>query len=218
MRPLADRRPVESAPPPAWLAGCRAGEPRAIAAMFDELLPVVERVLGRLVGPSPDFEDLVQATFEKAIVGLPRFRGEASVKTWITSIAVHVAQHHLRAGRVRRHLPLELVADERIGAQSPDTERRLDERRLSARLYALLDRISASKRVALLLFAVEGRPVEEVAALMGASQTATRSRVFFARRELRKLIAADPALRDLSETMLGRAATTADAGDEGGER
>jgi RNA polymerase sigma-70 factor (ECF subfamily) len=170
--------------------------------LFDDLRPTVERVLGRLVGPSPDFEDLVQVTFEKAILGLPRFRGEASVKTWITSIAVHVAQHHLRAGRVRRHLPLELVPDERLATPS-DTERHLDERRLSGRLHALLDRITAGKRVALLLFAVEGRSVEEVAALMGASQTATRSRVFFARRELRKLIAADPDLRELAEAMLG---------------
>ena len=32
------------------------------------------------------------------------------------------------------------------------------------------------------------------AALMGASQTATRSRIFFARRELRKLLGADPRL------------------------
>jgi RNA polymerase sigma-70 factor (ECF subfamily) len=174
--------------------------------MFEELLPAVERMLGRLVGPSLDFEDLVQATFEQAIRALPRFRGEASVKTWVTSIAVHVAQHHLRAGRVRRHVPLELVPDERLSPAPSDAELDLDERRLGGRLYALLDRISPPKRVALLLFAIEGRSVEEVAALMGASQTATRSRVFFARRALRKLIAADPALSELAETMLGRRA------------
>jgi RNA polymerase sigma-70 factor (ECF subfamily) len=209
MRPHPERSSREAAAPPAWLPGCRAGEAKAIAAMFEELLPVVERVHGRVVGPSPDLEDLVQATFEEAIRALPRFRGEASVKTWITSIAVHVAQHHLRAGRVRRHVSLELVPDERLrSAPEPhaDSEQRLDERRLSAQLHALLDRITASKRVALLLFAIEGRSVEEVAALMGASQTATRSRVFFARRELRKLIAADPALSELAEGMLGRPA------------
>jgi RNA polymerase sigma-70 factor (ECF subfamily) len=213
MRPDSDRRPLgTAAAPPAWLAACRAGDPRALAAMFDELCPVVERVLGKLLGPTPDLEDLVQLTFEKAIRSLPRFRGEASVKTWVTSIAVHVAQHHLRAGRLRRHVPLEMVPDERVASAPHDAERRLDERRLGARLYALLDRITAAKRVALVLFAVEGLPVEEVAALMGASETATRSRVFFARRELRKLIAADADLAEMAESMLGRRPPAAGGG------
>ena len=38
---------------------------------------------------------------------------------------------------------------------------------------------------------------------MGASQTATRSRVFFARRELRALIAADAELSALAASLLG---------------
>ena len=101
---------------------------------------------------------------------------------------------------------LELVPEERLWSDASHgrgAEHRLDERRLGPLLYALLDRIAAPKRIALLLFAVEGRPVEEVAALMGATQTATRSRVFFARRELRALIAADPRLCALAEAMLG---------------
>ena len=201
---LTDRRPAATvpAPPPAWLEGCRAGEQRAIAAMFDELSPVVERVIGRLVGPSPDFEDLVQVAFEKAILALPRFRGEASVKTWITSIAVHVAQHHLRAGRVRRHVPLDLVPEEAL-RREPSHDRMLDERRLAPELHALLDRIAPKKRIALLLYVVEGHSIEEVAALMSASQTATRSRVFFARRELRKLLADDARLSEHVAALLG---------------
>ena len=104
---------------------------------------------------------------------------------------------------MRRHVGLELVPEERVAAPHVDPEHAIDERRLSARLHALLDQISAGKRVALVLFAIEGRPVEEVAALMGASQTATRSRVFFARRELRALIAADPALSELADSIMG---------------
>jgi RNA polymerase sigma-70 factor, ECF subfamily len=171
--------------------------------MFEEMLPLVERVMMRVVGPGADLEDLTQVTFTETLRALPRFRGDASFKTWITSIAVHVAQHHLRAGRHRKFVALELVPEERVSAGPSDPEGRLDERRLGRRLYELLDGIAPPKRVALLLFAVEGRPVEEVAALMGASQTATRSRVFFARRELRALIAADAQLTELASTLMG---------------
>jgi len=97
---------------------------------------------------------------------IQRYRGEASFKTWITSIAVHVAQHHLRAGLMRRHAPLDLIPEARVAAPAPNLEVQLDERRLSGRLHALLDKIPARQRIALLLFTVDGRSVEEVAALM----------------------------------------------------
>lgn len=185
------------------LSGCRAGERNAIKQLFEEHCAMIERVIGRLVGPTPDLEDLVQDTFAAALRALSGYRGEASLKTWLTSIAVHVAQHHLRAGRLRRHTPLELVDEKQVPAFSPEFEARLDERRFSARVHGLLDQIPAKQRIALLLFTVEGKSVGEVAALMGASQTATRSRVFFARRALRSLICDDPALSDLATALLG---------------
>jgi RNA polymerase sigma-70 factor (ECF subfamily) len=197
-----------------YLEGCRNGRTDAIEQLFRTHRQMVERMVTRLVGPSPDFDDLVQSTFVEVIRNLSRFRGEAKLSTWIGGIAVHVVQHHLRAGKIRRHVPLELVSgdepqnggtvhtaaaliDPRDGA-----EQTLDGRRLAMRLHGLLDRITAKKRVALLLYVMEERSVEEIAALMKATQTATRSRVFFARRELRKLIASDQELREWADALL----------------
>jgi RNA polymerase sigma-70 factor (ECF subfamily) len=203
--------PVKSAEPE-WEAddpvfeACRGGEPEAIERLFRAYAPVVQGIIGRLVGPTPDFEDLVQTTFLEALGNLSRFRGEAKLSTWLCRIAVHVAHHHLRAGKVRRHVPLELVAD---GGDNPasltassNVDQAIDRRRLALKLHTALDRLAPKKRIALLLYVVEGRSVEEVAALMRATQTATRSRTFFARRELRKLIASDPELSELAATML----------------
>ncbi len=193
---------VQDADEAELLEACRAGDARAIERLYRRHVATVQRTIARLVGPTPDLEDLVQTTFLEALHTLSRFRGTASFRTWVTRIAVHVAQHHLRAGRVRRHVALEVVGERELGVASHDPDRHLDERRLSVRLHALLDRISAKKRVALLLFVVEGRPVEEIAALTGASSTATRSRLFFARRELRALIKADPELSALASSVL----------------
>src|SRR5664279_3380346 len=84
-------KPTARAERPSWIAGCCAGEPTAVAAMFSEYCETVERVIYRLVGATPDLEDLVQTTFIEAMRSIQRYRGEASFKTWITSIAVHVA-------------------------------------------------------------------------------------------------------------------------------
>src|SRR5262252_352825 len=104
----ADR---EWAPDDPTLEACRAGQPEAIERLFRAYAPVVQGVIGRLVGPTPDFEDLVQTTFLEALRNISRFRGEAKLSTWLCQIAVHVSNHHLRSGKVRRHVPLELVVD-----------------------------------------------------------------------------------------------------------
>jgi RNA polymerase sigma-70 factor (ECF subfamily) len=193
------------------LAGCRTGRPEAVETLFRTYGGMVEGVIGRLVGPTPDFEDLVQTTFLEAMGNLSRFRGEAKLSTWLCGIAVHVAHHHLRAGKVRRHVPLELVTDDHVSpppalVDQGAADQGIDGRRLATRLHAALDRISPKKRIALLLYVMEDRSVEEIAALMRASQTATRSRMFFARRELRKLIRADVELREHAAALLGDAA------------
>jgi RNA polymerase sigma-70 factor (ECF subfamily) len=194
-------RTVGAEPSEQVLAGCRAGDRQAIDELFRAHAALVERVLSRLVGPVADLEDLVQTVFLEAIAALARFRGEASFKTWLLSIATHVGQHYLRAGRIRRHVPLDLVPEEAVRKDSHH-DRRLDEQRLAVELHRLLDRIAPKKRIALLLYVVEGHSIEEVAVLTGASQTATRSRVFFARRELRKLLSNDPRLADHVASML----------------
>jgi RNA polymerase sigma-70 factor (ECF subfamily) len=195
----AKARAAEIAADDPCLAGCRVGRPEDVERLFRAYGGMVQGVIGRLVGPTPDFEDLVQTTFLEALANLGRFRGEAKLSTWLCGIAVHVAHHHLRAGKVRRHVPLELVAEQHVQRPSaePAADRLLESRHLAGRLHALLDRVGPKKRIALLLYVLEDRSVEEIAALMKATQTATRSRMYFARRELRKLVKADPELREL---------------------
>jgi RNA polymerase sigma-70 factor (ECF subfamily) len=186
------------------LDGCRGGDADAIEELFRNHVGLVEHVLGRLVGPVADLEDLTQTAFLEALRALPRFRGDASFKTWLLSIAIHVGQHYLRAGKIRRHVPLDLVPDETFASQH-DHDRRIDERRLGTELHHVLDAIDPKKRIALLLYVIEGHSVAEIAALMCASVTATRSRIFFARRELRKLLTSNERLAAHVSALIGGA-------------
>jgi RNA polymerase sigma-70 factor, ECF subfamily len=181
---------------------CRAGDRDALDRFFRDHAGRVERVISRVVGPTPDLEDLVQATFIEAIRSFPAYRGEASMASWVTRIAIHVSYHHLRRG-VRRFVSLEVLptaGDDRHVAPAPDGE--LDTRRVTARLHALLDKIKPKKRVAFVLYAIEGYTVEEIAAYTGASATAVKSRLFFARRELQGLVKADPDLVERASVLL----------------
>jgi DNA-directed RNA polymerase specialized sigma24 family protein len=81
-------------------------------------------------------------------------------------------------------------------SEVPDSK--AEHRRKLHRLNDHLDKIGPKKRTAFILHVFEGHPIDEVAALTGASRTATKSRVFWARRELLARCRRDPLLRDLA--------------------
>lgn len=156
----------------------------------------MERVLYRVVGPSADLEDLLQVSLEQAIKAFPAFRGEASVRTWLTRIAVRTAMHHLKHPAQRRRASLEVIEGglAEAGASRPGHE--ADARARLRILYEHLGELDDKHRTAFVLFQVEGRPMEEVAALMDAGLSATKSRVMWARRKLFARLAKDPRARD----------------------
>jgi RNA polymerase sigma-70 factor, ECF subfamily len=173
------------------IAACRRGDRGALDAVFRAHALGLARLLTRILGPSADVEDLLQETFAAAIGAFPRFRGEASVKTWLHRIAIHVARQDLRRPRHRREVEL---AD--AGEHEATTELSPERRELARRLYAHLDAIDATKRIALVLYVIEEHTVDEIAALMGASRAATRSRILWARRKLMRRMRRDPVFAD----------------------
>jgi RNA polymerase sigma-70 factor (ECF subfamily) len=187
----------------ALVAGCRAGDPESMERFFRCYVVEVERVIGRLVGPTPDLQDLVHATFIEALGSFERYRGGASLRTWVTRIATHVSLNQLRAG-VRRNVPLELVPASREPADPGlSADMQLSVQQLARRLYDLLDRLAPKKRVAFLLHTVEEYSIDHVAALTGASRAATKSRVWFARRELMAAVKKLPELRAFLQSSAG---------------
>ena len=166
---------------------CRRGDRGALDAVFRAHAEGVARLLTRIVGSSIEIEDLLQETFAAAITAFPRFRGEASVKTWLNRIAIHIAHQYLRRPRHRREVELVESVEPAIDSRSPE------QRELARRLYAHLDTLDAKQRITLVLYVIEGHTVEEIAVLMGASKAATRSRILWARRKLMRRLSRDPA-------------------------
>ncbi len=196
-------RDAERDYPSEVIEACRRGDPRALDQVFRREAPFIERVLGRVVGPRGDLEDLLQMTLEASIRAFPAFRGEASVRTWMTRIAVRTALSHLRHPSQKRRVSLELIEG---GAAPVSTSRPAEEseaRRKLHLLYEHLERIEEKQRTAFVLFSVEGRSMDEVAALMGAGINATKSRVMWARRRLLARLKKDPRAKDFVDEHMG---------------
>jgi RNA polymerase sigma-70 factor (ECF subfamily) len=166
-----------------------AGDPTAQRDLFRRERRRVHATLFRILGSNRSMDDLVQDVFIEVFKSLHTFRGESLLSTWIDRCTVHIALSYLRKKRPK-------LVDAELEAESPAVgpERDLLAKEAARRLYAELDRMDPTLRLAITLHVIDDRPVVEVAQMMEASVVATKTRVWRARRHLEKQARRDPAL------------------------
>ena len=180
---------------------CLTGEPAATRELFRRHRHRVHACLFRVLGGNRDMDDLLQEAFLQVFQSLRGWRAEASLATWVDRVAVRCAYRYL--SQRGRRLATEPLDDEAPGAvASPATApgaRRQLARDGVQRLYAVLDELSPAARIAFTLHEIDGRSVAETAELVGSSVTATKLRVWRARKRIEAAAAADPVLSEFLE-------------------
>ncbi len=172
---------------------CCAGEQVAQRDLFHREKRRVHATLYRVLGSNADMEDLVQEAFLEIFKGLPGFRGEASLGSWIDRVTVRVAYGHITR-RKPAAVSLSVVSD--VRARDASAEERAMSREAARRLYAALDRVEARQRIAYVLHVIDGRPIADVAKAMGATAVLTKVRVWRARTAVEAQARRDPLLKD----------------------
>jgi RNA polymerase sigma-70 factor (ECF subfamily) len=173
---------------------CLDGARDAASELFRRHQRRVHASLYRVLGTNRDMDDLLQETFIQVFSSLAGFRGEARLSTWIDRIAVRVAYRYLSRSR-QPAVSLDSVAEPEL--DGPGTDDRVIAREGMRRLYAALAELSPAARIAFTLHEVDGRSVAEVADCVGASVTATKLRIWRARRALLSRAQQDPVLAEL---------------------
>lgn len=145
----------------------------------------VHAFLGRsLIGKS-DVDDLAQEVFLRALRALPRFeRREARLSTWIFSIAVRLLVDRRR----QRSRWFSLFDEEKTASPGRTPEDGASDRETLTAVERVLAELSDEQRMALALLEIHGLTCEEVASAMGTSVATVKTRVFRARRVLRRVL------------------------------
>ncbi|HVR63462.1 MAG TPA: RNA polymerase sigma factor [Polyangia bacterium] len=171
------------------VARASGGDRQAFDDLYRRYVDLVWTRLGRLIGPDAEREDLLQHVFIEVFRSLPRFRGDASFRTFLYRIVLNVAADHLKRRRRRGNAPIAPEELDKLVDGHASPEARAAERQRLAVTFALLDRIKTKKRIAFLLRVVDGLSLEEIGELTGATAAAVAQRVRHANRELQALAA-----------------------------
>ncbi|WP_432513217.1 RNA polymerase sigma factor [Kineococcus sp. SYSU DK001] len=162
------------------------GDREAFAAIVDRHGPALARYAGRLLDDRDQVDDCLQDTFLAAWRGLPGFRGDASLRTWLFTLARHAAFARLRrwpASGSRPFVPVEEVVDQLRDLRA-DPERTSVESALRQALDVALRLLPPRQRTAWLLREVEDLSYAEIATVLGTSTAAVRGLLERARTTL----------------------------------
>lgn len=174
------------------------GDATARRRLAGRLLDRVRRTTAYLAGPGGEAEDLAQVALIKVLTSAGSFRGECTLEFWADRIAVRTVMKSIHKLRRRERLRAAIHDPE---PWSPGTDERVARLLLQRRLAAKLQELAPERRAAIVLHHVEGYGVGEIAALTDAPVNTVRDRLRQGRKQLRKKIKADPALRDWVEAM-----------------
>jgi RNA polymerase sigma-70 factor (ECF subfamily) len=170
---------------------CVARDPAAVRLLTSRYNQRLYRIARSILGDAADAEDAVQDTYLKAFGAFGSFRGDASIATWLTRIAINEA---LGRARTRRHtVPWDASAEPALHPHTqyhspsagPDPELAMARHELKALMERSIEALPEPFRLVFVARFVEGLSVEETADLLGLRPETVKTRAHRARRRLK---------------------------------
>lgn len=134
-----------------------------------------------------DADDLLQETFMKAYQHLSGFRGDSSLYTWLTRIAINRALSHLRKMKLRSWIPLEHVTDTLAAAQ-PLPDALTDQARMKQWIQEATDTLPEKQKTVFLLRYVDDLSNADIAKITGNSEGTIKANYFHALNKIKDYI------------------------------
>jgi|UPI00047D87A6 RNA polymerase sigma-70 factor (ECF subfamily) len=170
-----------------------------IPTPFDDIAAVIEthrpRVFRFLLASLRDVdlaETLTQETFLRAWNSRSNFRGDCSVTTWLTRIALNLVRDHTRTHRFRfwKRASAQSVDPQEIAAYLPHPDSPVDSRLIATEQVALLwqtvSTLSDRQRTIFLLRFVEEMELSEIVSATGMPLSTVKSHLYRALTNIRE--------------------------------
>ena len=156
---------------------------REFETRLAECGPLAFRVAQGVLRNAADAEDVAQEALLRAYRKFDRLKDATRFRGWLVRITFRLALDRWRAARRRERRETEWSLPEQRPAP-PSTEEIAATSEFQARLERALDELPEKFRIVVLLAAIQGYTLEEVAGMLEVPAGTVKSRLFFARKQL----------------------------------
>jgi RNA polymerase sigma-70 factor (ECF subfamily) len=165
-----------------------AGDKSAMRALFARHQVKVYRFVLRIVRDAALAEDAVSETFIDAWQHAARYEGRSSVSTWLIGIARHRALDVARR-RPTESLDCEAAQNAVDPARDPETE--LGRKHMGVVIRGALAALSREHGEIIDLVYYQEKSIREIVGILGIPENTLKTRMFYARKRLAALVAAE---------------------------
>ncbi len=169
------------------IARCRRGDEQAFQELVERYKDLVYAVIVRSVPDRTRADDLAQDAFLRVYRGLPYFRGEARLSTWIFRIVANLCAEARGRHRVPEQ-PLDDDRDDRPPLDPGATDRAFGDLELRDRLEKAIAQLPARYQVLIAGHYLQGIQYEDLAAALDLPLGTVKTQLHRARRHLRRVL------------------------------
>jgi RNA polymerase sigma-70 factor (ECF subfamily) len=171
----------------------RDGDDAAFKELVVRFEPIVARTVIGMLGDCAEAEDVGQETFIRFYKALPNFRGESSIKTYLTRIAMNLSLNELKR-RKRRLLrftgkPVEEYRD--LADERQERGKDVDKEQV----WKAIGRLEEKYRSVVVLRLLDGYSTAETARILDIPLGTVLSRLSRGQKKLRELLEPDTGVR-----------------------
>lgn len=171
------------------------GDPSAYDVLVKRYMERIYAMTYHMTSNHENANDLAQEVFIKGYKNIHKFKGDSSFYTWIYRVAVNHTINFLKRRRPQYEASLNDIDSgiendpDFIDATKGDAPTRLvDMGELQQALNEAIQKLSEPHRMVVTLHDVEGLSHGEIAKIMNCSEGTVRSRLFYARQQLQKML------------------------------
>jgi len=170
------------------IARCQQGDERAFRDLVDRYKDLVFGVIARSSVERSRIEDLAQDVFLKIYRGLPYFRGEAKLTTWIFRIVLNLLSQESQKRRASREVPL----DSELPSHEPRShDRSTTDFELRDRLEKAMARLPPNYRLLIAGHYLHDVKYEDLAEALDIPVGTVKTHLHRAKKQLRDLLDTD---------------------------
>jgi RNA polymerase sigma-70 factor (ECF subfamily) len=168
---------------PELLERCREGDEGAFRELVDRYKGLVFALVARSIQDRGRAEEVAQDVFVRVYRGLPSFRGDSQLSTWIYRITLNLLASERRPAPTE---PLEGTGE--VPREFGTTDRAFDEVTLRDRMEKALGRLPTNYQMLINGHYLKGMRYEDLADALGLPIGTVKTHLHRAKRQLRHLL------------------------------
>lgn len=166
------------------LGSAKRGDHKAFKQLVELHQSLVARTVKGMLGDCPEAEDIGQEVFVRFYLALPRFRGDSSIGTYLTRIAINLSINEIKRRKRRFRLFSPKSLEDHTNVADCSNQKLIDKQTIRK----ALDNLDPKSRSVIVLRLIDGYSTEETASILGVPVGTVLSRLWRAQRKLRSLL------------------------------